>query len=232
MTTNVYYNTQAVDRAVTQGRHREIIGGMWDEVGSLQIDYLRSRGLRRDMKVLDLGCGCLRGGVKMISWLDAGNYYGVDLVQSLLDCGYDIELRDAGLQHRLPRGNLMCNADFDATGFGTAFDVVIAQSVFTHLPLNDLHLALDRLSDVLRPGGAFFATVFSPSSDGEWCLPHRHHPGGVETFPNKDPFHIRTADLASSVHGRDWRFDGIEGWDHPRDQRMCRFTFLGSGKQP
>ena len=57
-----YYNKAAVDADVKAGKHRDSVGGLWDEVGQLQVDFLVSRGLMQHHKLLDIGCGSLRGG--------------------------------------------------------------------------------------------------------------------------------------------------------------------------
>jgi hypothetical protein len=41
--------------------HRRCVGGKWDEIGKLQIDFLKEQGLEKNMKFLDIGCGSLRG---------------------------------------------------------------------------------------------------------------------------------------------------------------------------
>jgi hypothetical protein len=40
-----YYDADAITRAVAEGRHRDVIGGLWDEMGELQLDFLRANGL-------------------------------------------------------------------------------------------------------------------------------------------------------------------------------------------
>jgi hypothetical protein len=52
------------------------VGGMWEEIGKLQLDFLVNQGLRPTHKFLDIGCGTLRGGRHFIRYLDAGNYAG------------------------------------------------------------------------------------------------------------------------------------------------------------
>lgn len=42
--------------------HREYVGGMWDEIGKLQFNFLLSRGLRPEHVFLDIACGPLGGG--------------------------------------------------------------------------------------------------------------------------------------------------------------------------
>jgi hypothetical protein len=87
-----YYDRDAIAREVAAGKHRETVGGKWDEIGILQFEYLVAKTLRPEHRLLDIGCGCLRGGVHFIRYLDPTNYFGIDVNQSLLDAGYNVEL--------------------------------------------------------------------------------------------------------------------------------------------
>src|SRR3712207_8664912 len=44
--------------------------------------------------------------------------------------------------------------------FGRQFDYAIAQSVFTHLPLNNIVRCLMEIERALTPGGRFYATFY------------------------------------------------------------------------
>ncbi|MFC1791576.1 class I SAM-dependent methyltransferase [Gemmatimonadota bacterium] len=197
---------------------------MWDEIGALQFEYVRAHGLAPDMYFLDVGCGCLRGGVHFIRYLDARRYHGIDLSEQLLDVGFKTELGQAGLQHKLPRENLRCTDGFDATDFGVDFDMALALSVFTHLTLNHLKLSLIRLAKVIKPGGRFFVTVFHSPDSHDWSQPLLHTPGDITTYPDRDPFHYCRDDLVFREHTLPWRLEELEQWNHPRDQWMAVFV--------
>ena len=47
--------------------HREAVGGLWEEMRRLQFDFLANQGLKPDHKLLDIGCGSMRGGVHFVS---------------------------------------------------------------------------------------------------------------------------------------------------------------------
>lgn len=210
---------------VADGRHREIIGGMWDAVGALQLDFLKGQGLAPRHLLLDVGCGSLRGGVRFVDWLDPGNYFGIDISAALLDAGYDREISPLGLQEKLPRANLKTVSDFDATSFGVAFDMAIAQSVFTHLPLNQIAACLEQTARVVKPGGVFYATFFLAPDNARWSDTITHHPGGVVTTALSDPYHYRIADLAWAAQGA-WRTEYVGEWSHPRGQQMMAYRRL------
>lgn len=220
---NAYYNLENAAAVVQRGGHRGFVGGMWDELGPMQLEFLIDEGITPEAKLLDIGCGCLRGGVHFVRYLDVGNYYGTDISQALLDAGYDVELAAAGLQSRMPRSNLRCNGSFDASGFGVKFDVAIAQSVFTHLPLNHFRLCMARAVDYVRPGGAFYATIFLAPDGSDWTRPITHAPGGIVTHPDADPFHYQEADVAYVVADLPWSLLEIKDWGHPRNQKMAIF---------
>ncbi len=58
---NQYYQ-QLTQEQIDAGTHRDMVGGMWEEIGRLQFEFLRARGLKPSHRLLDIGCGSLRGG--------------------------------------------------------------------------------------------------------------------------------------------------------------------------
>ena len=94
------YGRQLTDEEIAKGVHRKFVGGMWERIGRHQFDFLRDRGLRPEHRLLDVGCGALRGGVHFIRYLNVGGYYGIDINASLLAAGRDVELPAAGLVDR------------------------------------------------------------------------------------------------------------------------------------
>lgn len=223
---SAYDDAGLVAGRVKAGAHREVIGGMWDVIGRLQFEFLLARGLQPEHRLVDIGCGALRGGVHFVRHLRPGHYYGLDNNQSLLDAGYGIELAQAGLQDRLPRGNLFCNADFQLPVEDGFFDVGIAQSVFSHMSFNSIRRCLATIAPKFRAGGMFYATFFSlpdgvPGIDG-----HAQGEGGVVTFGHQDPYHYRVDDIVQAAVVAPWRAQYIGTWGHPRSQVMMAFERL------
>ncbi len=136
---------------------RGMVGGRWDEIGKLQFDFLRAQGLRPEHRFLDVGCGSLRGGMHFVPYLEPGQYYGIDRNQRLLDAGLQ-QIKEADLEVRQP--TLAHIEDFGLERLGKRFDYALAQSVFTHLPMNLITRCLVNMDRVLLPGGVFFATFF------------------------------------------------------------------------
>ena len=230
---NIFYNEDNMRHAVQAGKHRDLIGGLWDEIGLLQCSFLKQNGLVPNDKVLDIGCGCLRGGVHLIDYLDAGNYYGLDRSQALLNAGYNIEVTTAGLTAKMPKENLVCDANFSFDQFPLSFNTAIAVSVFTHLPLNIIRDCLGKLAGRMEVGGVFYATFFELPTGKELSAPYIHEPGGITTFATQDPFHYTIEDFHYAVKGLPWRVKYIGAFHHPRSQYMIAFirTDAGSDKR-
>ncbi|MFG1463575.1 class I SAM-dependent methyltransferase [Xanthobacter sp. DSM 24535] len=221
---NPYYDLATIAEAVRLGAHRSVIGGLWDEIGTLQRDFLLGQGLQAHHRLADIGCGSLRSGVCLVPVLNAGNYFGIDLNESLLDAGWTQEIVPLGLDGKLPRANLNVSDDFDLAPFGVQFDMGIAQSVFTHLPLRFLSQCLERTAPYFRPAARLYATYFEVSEEG-FDGPFHHDPGGVVTFSSHDPYHYTRDQIFHACGGAEgWDLEFYGDWGHPRSQKMLVFT--------
>jgi ubiquinone/menaquinone biosynthesis C-methylase UbiE len=130
----------------------------WIEVGKLQFDYLIKHGLQPHHRVLDIGCGNLRAGWRMIHYLDSGNYYGVDISPEILLAALT-EVQNRKLQHKFPHLVLVSNLSLDFLP-GESFDVMHAHSVFTHTRADIVDQCFASAARVLRPSGFFDFTYF------------------------------------------------------------------------
>ena len=203
--------------------HRDAVGGMWEEIGKLQFDFLVGQGLRPEHYLLDVGCGSLRGGVHFVGYLQAGHYFGIDISKELLDAGRE-ELNGYKLAHKRPILVQMDNFDF--TKLNQKFDFALAQSVFTHLPLNSIIRCIINIGKVLVEEGRFYATFFE-NPQGKFNLePVIHSRVDGPDFPtyfDKDPYHYDFETFKSICERTNLRVEYIGGWGHPRDQRMMVF---------
>jgi SAM-dependent methyltransferase len=212
--------------------HRAAVGGLWDEIGQLQFDFLRARGLRPEHYLVDVGCGSLRGGVHLIGYLHRGHYYGVDRSQQMLDAGRDVELPRYGIADKEPV--LAQMADFDLHSLGRAFDVGVAVSVFTHIGLNSIVRCLINVDRVLRPGGVFYATIFEDRRRQRSLAPLQwpQADGPTQTtFLDSDPYHYDLDAFRWAITGTRLTLEYIGDWGHPRGQRMLAFHKQRGGHQ-
>lgn len=215
---NTYWRALDTD-AIARGAHRELVGGLWDAIGRLQFEFLIGAGLQPHHRLLDVGCGALRGGVHFVGYLDPGHYAGIDANASLLEAGKQ-ELAAAGLADR--GAHLIANADFDVGRFGQRFDFALAVSLFTHLYLNHIQICLTRVAAVLAPGGRFHATFFEAPTPAH-VAPITQMPGGQVTHYAADPFHQSFRELATLAKNAGLVAERIGDFEHPRAQRMIAF---------
>ena len=200
--------------------HRNFVGGLWEELGQLQFNFLKAQGLKPSHKLLDIGCGCLRGGLHYIEYLDKGNYYGLDVNASLIQAGMH-EIEEAGLKDK--HATLLADDAFRLDKFNEHFDFMVSVSLFTHLPMNIIIRCLSAAGKALKPDGVYLATFFEAPKSA--CLEGLlHDPGGITTNYDSDPFHNSFEEISwmASVSGLDARLIG--DWNHPRDQKMAAFS--------
>ncbi len=203
---------------------------MWEQLGELQFAQLCAAGLEPHHSLLDIGCGSLRGGIHFIRYLQPGNYTGIDRDRGLIKAGAEVELPAAGLDSSRCRLEVM--DDFDFPSLGRKFDFALAQSVFTHLPLNSVLRCLINVRAVLEPSGALYAT-YLPNDRGVGYLGTiEHHPGGISTCMDSDPFHYPFDVLAWAADRADLTATDLGDWSHPRAQRMARFGIAAPGARP
>src|SRR6185503_15060018 len=104
---------------------------------------------------------------------------------------------------------------------GRRFDFLLAQSLFTHLPLNSIMRCLVNAARVLEPDGRFFATFFeNPDKRNVDPIPQ----ASTESFYDADPYHYDVETLASVCSGTGLALEVVGDWGHPRGQRMLLFT--------
>ena len=214
------YGRQLSAEEIAAARHRELVGGLWDEIGALQFEFLKGRGLLPSHRLADVGCGALRGGVHFIRYLEPGRYHGLDVNASLLEAGRR-ELAAAGLADRAPE--LIADGGFALSRFGVDFDVALAVSLFTHLPMNQIVRCLAATRAVLRPGAVFYASFFEAPGNPH-LAPLPHAPGGVVTYYDTDPYHYAFAQVQWMAQAAGMAVELVGPWGHPRDQRMLAFT--------
>jgi SAM-dependent methyltransferase len=213
------YLRQLTADEIAAGHHRHAVGGMWDEIGRLQRDFLVARGLRPEHRFVDVGCGALRGGIHFVAYLAPGHYHGLDINRSLIEAGR-LELCKAGLDHR--HAKLLVNDRFDLAPFGTEFDFGLALSVFTHVPINSIVRCLSRVREVLATQGRFFATFFQAPRPA-YLDSVLHDRGGIRSYYDADPFHLSFEEIQIASQLAGLQVALIGDWNHPRDQQMLEF---------
>jgi SAM-dependent methyltransferase len=154
--------------ATAKERRAAMVGpvSLWKMKRDFQIIFLKSRGLRPDNYLLDIGCGVLRGGIPIIQYLADGHYYGVEVRKAALEEGIRA-LREAGLESKRP--NLCDIEKLSQVNLGRRFDVVWAFSTLIHMDDRVLDECFDFIGRHLAPSGCFYGNMqIGDDTEGQW----------------------------------------------------------------
>lgn len=154
-------------RVLFGGNRHALVGeaSLWRLKRDFQITFLKEHGLRPDHVVLDVGCGTLRGGIPLISYLDAGNYFGTEVRSEVLQQARK-ELSKSDLVGKRPT---LLMSDMTQLRLDRPVDFAWAFSVLIHMTDEVLERCLASVSNALAPDGAFYANVnLGEGALGEW----------------------------------------------------------------
>lgn len=204
--------------ALAKGRHRDIVGGRWEETGLIQMQILLQAGLDPHHHLLDIGAGSLRLGCRAVPYLNAGHYWATDLSGDLMRAGHARELADPA---RLPLAHLVQDTDFSLAGIPETITHVMAFAVFTHLPANHLRRALISIRARLPQVQTLLFTVFLAPDDA-YLSPYRQ-PDGVVTHATRAPYHMLAQDVAYMIGASGFEAEFLTT-ELPRGQVLIRAT--------
>jgi SAM-dependent methyltransferase len=185
---------------------KSAIGGKWEEIGQLQFDLLLNQGLQPHHKMLDVGCGTLRGGRHAIRYLNAGNYSGIDISPKAIEHAKQL-VQQEGLFEKGPRLVVSEKMNLQFREFsGETFDFILAQSVFTHLKPEHITECFEYIGDIMDESSAFYFTYTKGEAYGQigrkgFCYPFSF----FESLAGQFGFNLR---------------DCSKEYNHPRGQLM------------
>jgi predicted TPR repeat methyltransferase len=188
---------------------QEAVGGRWDEIGHLQFSYLVSNGLGPSQRMLDIGCGTLRGGRHFIRYLDRDCYTGVDISSAAIAAARTL----VAAENLVEKSPVLLHNPDPARWFGTpddaTYEVLLAQSVFTHLDVPHIEACFHRLGSIMTAGARFFFTFNESQASRRRDLKDFVHPFGLFS-------------ALSEQHGFD--IEKRTDYAHPRGQVMAVLT--------
>jgi len=158
---------KCVQEIANELSHSTFLGGPvgdFEALGRLQLISLLRCGLYPYSKVLDIGCGCLRGGYWLIHFLNPDCYYGIEPNADMLNAGINAFLDREILEAKRPR--FAHNPNFDPSGFGSSFDFFIARSIWTHSSKNQIEAMLDSFVKHGAEDSVFLASYLPSADDG------------------------------------------------------------------
>ena len=153
-------------------------GGYWQELRAYQLNFLKTMGLQPHHSLLDIGCGPLQGGIAFMSYLEPGNYVGIDIRDVPLTEAYK-QIVKHRLVHKSP--HLILSDSFGQNELnGRLFDYAWACQMLYHLDEAALHRYFECVAKHLKPGGVLYGDILSPDNkipdDVLWNgLRHRYH---------------------------------------------------------
>jgi SAM-dependent methyltransferase len=136
----------------------------FEEAGRNQLVVLLESGLQPDSKVLDIGCGMLRGGYWIAHFLRPGCYFGIEPDEEMLQAGLEHILGPELVEEKRPVFD--DNDRFDLAVFGVEFDFLIAKSIWTHASRSMIETMLDGFV-ANTPQTGIFLTSYLPASSPE-----------------------------------------------------------------
>ncbi len=186
----------------------------WVEHQTMQYDFLTKRGLQSDTCFLDLGCGPMRLGARVIPIVIDGWYYGVDINADTLALGEEV-LTSFGVA--TSNYTLTATSDFDLEAIKRPINIAFSNSLFSHLTMNSIARALTRLRQKIEKNGVYYSTFFLIPDDWDrtQAFPRKKWERDFFTYDVRDPFHYSLSDMrwVASVCGFSLEIDHEFG--HP-----------------
>ncbi len=168
--TYAQFYAATVVRKIGEGKHHCTLGArgwvpghgpgvVWEQDsfarrGLLLWDQIRDFGLTPQMRCVDYGCGSLRLGQHAMRFLDAGNYAGIDVVDTFINEG--LELIDPKLiDDKRPLLATISDAAL-RTLHDWKPDFIFSNAVVQHVPPEELGTFFERLAAMMVPGTQAF----------------------------------------------------------------------------
>lgn len=142
--------------------------------------FVKFAAFTPDSKVLDVGCGFGRLAVPLTTYLNGnGGYEGMDIVPSAIQWAnrhiasrypnFHFTLSDIYNREYNPKGRLQA-AEYRFPYEDETFDLVIANSVFTHLLPTETEHYISEITRVLNQGGRCWATYSLIDEESEKAM--------------------------------------------------------------
>lgn len=141
----------------------------YEKTGRSQLEALIRNGLSPWHKFLDIGCGAMCGGYWTMHFLDAGCFHGVEPNKEMFEKGISYVLEPGLIESKQPK--FEHNDQYDFSGFGTQFDYMFSQSIWTHAGKKDIEKMLDGFVKYGADNARYLTTVKFPD------LFHRDYKG-------------------------------------------------------
>jgi len=165
-----------------------------------------NKNLQPHHKMLDIGCGTLRGGRHFIKYLNTGKYYGIDISPKAITYAKQL-VQQEGLLEKSPHLVVSEKKDLKFREFsGETFDYILAQSVFTHLKPEHIKECFENICHIMHENSIFYFTYFKGEEYGQTSLKTFSYPFSFfESLAEQYGFKLQ---------------DCSTEYNHPRGQRI------------
>jgi SAM-dependent methyltransferase len=142
----------------------------WNELQQYQFNLLTQLGLTPHHTLLDIGCGPLTVGLKLIPYLEAGNYVGLDVRPAPLIEGYKL-IAKGSLVHKNP--TLLLSDSFGKGSIpGRRFDYIWMSQLSCHLTDAQMRDLFEQANARMTPDAVLLFDIMDPAiavpNDASW----------------------------------------------------------------
>lgn len=191
--------------------------GYWELLQEYQFTFLKNMGLRPNHTLLDIGCGPLQGGIKLIEYLDANHYFGVDLCHEPIVEAYR-QVAHFKLVHKNP--TLVVSNSFGKDELANrTFNFFWMSQLLYHLPLKSVDKILQHIRTQMTPTSACYGDIIDYDikldENAHWreFKFHHHQPCDLQEVAEK-------AGLNMNILGR------IEEFGYPTGTRVLKKNYM------
>lgn len=135
---------------------------LFEDAGRKMLMLLLHEGMYPYSKVLDIGCGCLRGGYWIVRFLNKGSYFGIEPNKEMLFSGINNLLNPDLVKTKAPTFDN--NQIFDASVFSTKFDYFLARSIWTHASKQQISKMLNEFNENTTEHGVFLTSYLKATT--------------------------------------------------------------------
>lgn len=163
--------------------------GHWDALQTYQFECLRNMGLEPHHHLLDIGCGPLQGGLKLIDYLEPDHYTGIDLQIEPIMAAYE-QILEHQLLPKNPR--LIISNSFGKHELqNCSFDFFWISQLLYHLSLDQIESLFIQAASTMTPTSLFYGDILDyrqeSIQDCYWKAFkfYQHDPEELEAIANK-----------------------------------------------